>query len=355
MILTRKFKHNRDFTDELVKAHQIAQFAIDYRLDIPNMSSKHVKQFGLPAAVSNQIVRKYKNNKKAKQVKRVKLTVPGGSTKLNNNKTNIYMSCFKLYVDVRLPDNMIKINVVELGPTYVYVSFTVPEASKHEPKTWLGVDLNTTGHLCVVANNKTGKVHKLGKRALHVHKKYKSIRKKLQKQLRYKRVKKLRNRESRVIRNLNHKISKKVVELALASSAGIVLEDLTNIRRTTKSCRSFRYSLHSWSFSQFKEMILYKARLHGVPVAVIDPCYTSQQCSKCGLLGKRSKKSFECPSCGHVEHADVNAAFVIGLRHEGVLDLPRDRDLGKGSTDAPDKEAPSLKADDLENYLEQSA
>jgi hypothetical protein len=73
------------------------------------------------------------------------------------------------------------------------------------------------------------------------------------------------------------------------------------------------------------------------------PAYTSQQCSRCGLLGQREGKKFKCLACGHVEDADVNAAFVIALRHQGILRLPADRDAGKGSTDTPE-EATSKKA-----------
>lgn len=38
-----------------------------------------------------------------------------------------------------------------------------------------------------------------------------------------------------------------------------------------------------------------------------------------------------------VEDADVNAAFVIALRHKGILQSPIDRDIGEGSTDTPKK------------------
>ncbi|HMK45281.1 MAG TPA: zinc ribbon domain-containing protein [Methanocella sp.] len=49
--------------------------------------------------------------------------------------------------------------------------------------------------------------------------------------------------------------------------------------------------------------------LHGVRVVYIEPAYTSQTCSKCGHIGDKNGKSFKCPYCGHVENADVNAAF----------------------------------------------
>ena len=99
-------------------------------------------------------------------------------------------------------------------------------------------------------------------------------------------------------------------------------------------CGKNRYALNSWSFYQLKTFIEYKAKLHGVPVVKIDPRYTSKQCSRCGLLGERNRKKFKC-SCGHVENADVNASFVISLRHQGVLQSPIDRDIGEGQLACP--------------------
>ena len=45
-------------------------------------------------------------------------------------------------------------------------------------------------------------------------------------------------------------------------------------------------------------------------------------------------KIFKC-SCGHVENADVNASFVISLRHQGILQSPIDRDIGEGRLARP--------------------
>ena len=119
---------------------------------------------------------------------------------------------------------------------------------------------------------------------------------------------------------------------------GIKLEYLRGIRNA-KSSGNFRYSLNNWSFYQLGQMIEYKARLLGIPVAHVDPYHTSKECSRCGLIGNRSGKSFKCPSCVHIDHA--NASFNIALRPIYVKDIDQlhaDRDVCKGNTDIP-KEA----------------
>lgn len=326
MLLTYKIKHNRDFSTELSKAKQIADFVLENGL----CSSAKVKHIGLKSVISNQILRKYGRNKTIKKISNVNLIVPNQGIK-NDSKT-ITIPCLKLSLAYQF-SGFTKINQIELNNEYAFVSVTVPEKKEIQPTSWLGVDLNTTGHCLVAANPTTGKVLKLGKKAYHIHNKYKNQRKLFQKKAAYKIVKRIKNRESRIVRDLNHKISRKVVDYAVASNSGIVLEDLTDIRKTTKPKKSFKYSLHSWSFYQLRTFIEYKAKLLGIPVAKIDPAYTSQQCSRCGLLGKRTGKHFECPHCGHVDHADVNASFSIALRHQGVIQLPRERDLGKRRTD----------------------
>jgi len=326
MILTYKVKHNLNLLEELEKGRQVALFALKTK----SRSTKDVKQIGLKSAIANQILKKYSSNKKLKRISSVKLSIPSQAIKFDGKK--IRVSCLKMELDF-LKDAE-KINQIELDKEFAYISCTVKEEEQITIDSWLGIDLNTTGHCCVASNPNSGKVLKLGKSANHIHKKYKNIRRKLQKKKKFKSVKVLKNRESRIVRDLNHKISTKIVKEAKSKKSGIVLEDLKGIRKTAKTSRKNRYALNSWSFYQLKTFIEYKAKLHGVPVVKIDPRYTSKQCSRCGLLGERNRKKFKC-SCGHVENADVNASFVISLRHQGVLQSPIDRDIGEGQLACP--------------------
>jgi putative transposase len=330
MILTYKVKHGRDFSEELRKAKQVADFAIVNR----SRTSTDVKHIGLKSAISNQILKKYSRDWKAKKAKNVNLTIPSQSIKFNKDDCKIHIPCLHLSLSYEFPNNFEKINQIEIDNNYAFVSVSVPEAKPIESTTFIGIDRNTTGHIVTIANPETGKVWKLGRKAEHVHKKYKHIRKKLQKQGKYRKVKQLKNKESRVVKDLNHKVSTKIIQIALQNNCNIKMENLTGIRNNRKQAKSFRYSLNSWSFYQLQQFVEYKAKLHGVEVVYIEPAYTSQTCSKCGHIGDRNRKSFKCPHCGHVENADINAAFNIATSQR-ISQLHKDRDLCKGNTDIP--------------------
>jgi putative transposase len=160
MILTFNIKHNRDFSIELKKAKQIAEFAVKTH----TLSSKDVKHFGLKSIIANQILRKYSRNKKIKDVKSVELTIPNQGIHVDKEKQEIYIPSLKLTLPYIFRNDFEKVNQIEISDKYAHVSVSVPDKPAIEPQTWLGVDRNTTGHIAVVANPQTGKVWKLGKK-----------------------------------------------------------------------------------------------------------------------------------------------------------------------------------------------
>jgi putative transposase len=341
-ILTFKIKHNRVFREELKKAWQVAKFAKRTN----SRSSKDVKHLGLPSTISNQILKKYSGNKKIKKIKSVKLTVPSQGISLLENKI-IKIPCIKLELKFNFNKEFVKINQVEFDEKYAYISVEIQDKPEISVDKYLGVDRNTTGHCAVVAMPHNGKVIKLGKKSFHIHRKYKKIRARLQKLNAKKALKKIRRREKNIIRDINHKVSNKIVKIALENNCGIKLEKLSGIRKKgdkktkkNKTGENFKSSINTWEFYQLQSMIEYKSKICGIPVVFIDPHYTSQKCSRCKTIGTREQKKFTC-SCGHVDHADSNAAFNIAAfelskkNNECNDQLLIDRDINKGSTDTP--------------------
>ena len=128
------------------------------------------------------------------------------------------------------------------------------------------------------------------------------------------RLKQMSGREHRFQKNTNHVISKSLVHKAVVSRKALALEDLTGIRERVTVRRENRYERHSWSFSQLRTFIAYKAAWASVPVRIVSPRNTSRTCSQCGHCEKanrQSQSSFRCKQCGFCLHADLNAAINI--------------------------------------------
>ena len=68
-------------------------------------------------------------------------------------------------------------------------------------------------------------------------------------------------------------------------------------------------------------MIEYKAKSKGIEVRYIDPCFTSQKCSKCGYIDKENRETqedFICKKCGFKLNADHNASINIARSKEFI-------------------------------------
>ena len=97
----------------------------------------------------------------------------------------------------------------------------------------------------------------------------------------------------------------------------IVLEDLTDIREELDYGKWMNRRLHAWAFARLQERIEDKALEAGIPVAYVEPAYTSQICHECGHLGDRTGDEFQCSNskCWVTEyHADINAAVKLADR-----------------------------------------
>ena len=81
----------------------------------------------------------------------------------------------------------------------------------------------------------------------------------------------------------------------------IIMEDLHTRKMTEKSLgKGMRKSYRDASWSKFMFILGYKAEEAGVLLVKVDPQYTSQRCSGCGILVPKdlSVRRHQCPHCG---------------------------------------------------------
>jgi len=204
------------------------------------------------------------------------------------------------------------------GEYYVYVSVDVPEPEPYEPRGWFGVDIGIR-HIIVVSDAE-GKVNWFLNDAIGWKKNLECRISGLQR-LKDKKIKKgvwrVLKRFSGRIRNyqsyINHCIAKELVLMAKMWKYGIAIENLKGLRRG-KVGRRHRKRLHKWAYRDLINKIVYKAKLHGVPVVFVNPKGTSRTCSRCGSKGVVKGRMFVCKKCGLKLDRDLNAARNIALR-----------------------------------------
>jgi putative transposase len=91
----------------------------------------------------------------------------------------------------------------------------------------------------------------------------------------------------------------------------IAVEDLSINQMVHNHCLA--KSIHDAAWRQFIAAMTYKAAYAGRRVVVVNPAYTSQDCSRCGHRQRKelSERVHRCPCCGLVLDRDHNAALNI--------------------------------------------
>ena len=178
---------------------------------------------------------------------------------------------------------------------------------------WIGVDLNTTGHVAVAADIQSGKTMKLGKNIHYNHRQSSKNCTKFWKEGKLWKLKKVKSRERKTFKSALNAISRQIVSFAESLGSGIKFEKLFSPRYSHRHGAGgfFEFSFENGSFFSLQQQVEKRAYDRGIPVIYVNPAYTSKRCSRCGGFGRRMRKHFECPHCGYIAHADVNAAFNI--------------------------------------------
>jgi IS605 OrfB family transposase len=204
---------------------------------------------------------------------------------------------------------------------YVFVCVTVPQKEKMEYKRCIGVDLNVKHNLATIGSQEDNFFQFLGRNQIYRRTTYKEIRRRWQKQGKLAKVREMGDKEKRIMRDVNFKIANEIVRMAKKFKRNIALENLSGIRGA-RTRRTFKWFLHSWAFYDLQMKIKSKAEREGIQVLMIDPAYTSQDCSGCGNRKKCQGKAYKCSNCNLEIHRDVNASYNIALRgNQALLDL----------------------------------
>lgn len=203
--------------------------------------------------------------------------------------------------------------VYKKGKFYLFQTVDVPEEDMEDVEEFIGVDFGLTDIISTSDNTKHSAdwINQYREKRQKVRSSIQRKGTRSSKKL----LKRLSGKERTTATILNHTISKSLVQSAKEQGKGIAIEDLTNIRFTYK-CRNkkFRTKLGRWNFGQLRSFLEYKSLLNGVQLVVVEPAYTSQTCSCCKHIGKRTNKVFKCTNQNcevDVLDSDYNASLNI--------------------------------------------
>lgn len=196
----------------------------------------------------------------------------------------------------------------------VLVAQIVYEAVEPELKpdgNIMGVDLGIKCPTVSYCSDGSIKFYGNGRRNRYMRRHYAYLRRKLQASKKMKAVMRINDKEQRIMRDIDHKLSHDIIKTAIAHNVKIIkLEQLQNIRSTTRRSRKNNHSLHTWSFYRLAKFIEYKARLSGITVEYVNPAYTSQRCPVCGSIHHADDRNYTC-ECGFHIHRDILGAMNI--------------------------------------------
>ena len=112
----------------------------------------------------------------------------------------------------------------------------------------------------------------------------------------------------------------KTARCVVRSNDLIAYEDL-QVRNMVKNHKLAK-SISDASWSMFRDWVEYFGKVFGKVTVAVPPHYTSQNCSTCGTITKKSlsERTHQCSHCGTVLDRDHNAALnilAIGLNRVG--------------------------------------
>ncbi|MCY9692870.1 RNA-guided endonuclease InsQ/TnpB family protein [Paenibacillus alginolyticus] len=303
----------------------------------PKISTKDVEA-NLPSAVKNQAIRDARSIHNKSKKNEIRPVLKRRAYYLNNQNYSIVDNAvaFPVMMDGKVQRLSISaltterdqrllssgklglLKVVEKsGKWYVQIAIELLTEQVIGDVT-MGIDLGLKVPAVVVTSTGKTKFVGNGKQNKYIRRKCKEHRRKMGKLKKLSAIRKQENKEHRYMKDQNHKISRKIVNMAIEEQVSVIkIEKLTNIRQTTRTSRKNAKNLHNWSFYQLQMFIAYKSALVGIKVIEVNPAYTSQTCPICEKRNKAIDRTYQC-SCGFHAHRDRVGA--INIMRQPVID-----------------------------------
>lgn len=200
------------------------------------------------------------------------------------------------------------------------IVYEADEPATPDESNVMGVDLGIKCPAVSKCSDGSVKFYGNGRKNKAMRRHFATKRKSLQKAKHQDAVEHINNKEQRIMKDIDHKLSHDIVATAVAHNVRTIkLEQLQNIRSTTRTSRKNNHSLHNWSFYRLAKYIEYKAKLAGIEVLYVNPAYTSQTCPMCGERHHASDRRYTC-KCGFHTHRDILGAWNICNSTEYVGD-----------------------------------
>jgi len=162
----------------------------------------------------------------------------------------------------------------------------IPNDGDAEHNTVLGVDLG----IKQTAVTSTGRFWS-GDYLNHRRREYERVRGELYRvgtESAHRTIEQMGDRETRCVEEYLHRISKAIVQEAVAHNCDeIASEELTDTRERLPGAKQF----HAWAFRRLYDYVTYKADMEGIDTTQVDPAHTSKRCSKCGTTLDENRPS----------------------------------------------------------------
>lgn len=113
-----------------------------------------------------------------------------------------------------------------------------------------------------------------------------------------------------------------IEDLKIANMSKSAKGTINDPGRNVAAKSGLNRSILDQGWHSFRNLLQYKFNWSGGELMVVDPKYTSQQCSRCCYTAKENRlnqSQFVCVACGFAENADLNAAQNILAAGHAVL------------------------------------